>query len=70
MLAPAVGERLAARAAANLADFDALARRNRETIARLCDTVSEPEPLLVPHFDQDITDLAGLARVAGCLFAS
>src|SRR5947208_9380497 len=33
LLAPALGERLAARAAANLADFDVLARRDRDAIA-------------------------------------
>jgi len=69
-LAPALGERLAARAAANLADFDVLSRRDGETIARLCEAVSEPSPLLVPHLDEDIGDLAGLACVAGYLFAS
>jgi anion-transporting ArsA/GET3 family ATPase len=67
-LAPMLGERLAARAVANLADFDVLARRDRETIARLCEAVSEPRPLLVPHLDEDIGDLAGLARIAEHLF--
>ena len=64
LLAPALGERLAARAAANLADFDVLARRDRETIASLSRALSEPVPLLVPNLDEDIGDLAGLARVA------
>ena len=64
LLAPALGERLAARAAANLADFDVLARRDRETIASLSRALSEPFPLLVPNLDEDIGDLAGLARVA------
>ena len=68
LLVPALGRRLAARAAANLADFDVLSRRDRETIARLGDTVSEPDPLLVPYLDEDIADLAGLARVTGHLF--
>jgi anion-transporting ArsA/GET3 family ATPase len=68
LLAPGVGERLAAKAADNLADFDTLARRDRETIARLCEMVSEPDPLLVPYLDQDIADVAGLARLAGYLF--
>ena len=69
LLAPALGERLAARAAANLADFDVLARRDRETIASLSRALSEPLPLLVPNLDEDIGDLAGLARVAAYLFA-
>jgi anion-transporting ArsA/GET3 family ATPase len=68
-LAPALGERLAARAAANLADFDVLARRDRDTIARLCEALSEPSPLLVPHLDEDIGDLPGLARVTAHLFS-
>ena len=35
LLAGELGQRLAARVAANLADFDVLAQRDRETIARL-----------------------------------
>jgi anion-transporting ArsA/GET3 family ATPase len=64
LLAPALGDGLAARAAANLADFDVLVRRDRDTIARLSLKLDEPEPVLVPHLDGDIQDLAGLAFVA------
>jgi anion-transporting ArsA/GET3 family ATPase len=66
-LAADLGERLAARVAANLADFDVLVRRDRATIARLKDELAEPEPVLVPHLDEDVSDLAGLARLAGLL---
>ena len=64
LLAPALGERLATRAAANLADFDVLVQRDRDTIARLSRELDEAEPVLVPHLDGDIHDLGGLAFVA------
>jgi anion-transporting ArsA/GET3 family ATPase len=68
-LRPGLGERLARRVAANLADFDLLAKRDRETIAGLSRALSEPEPILVPHLDQEIQDLLGLARIAEELLA-
>ncbi len=68
-LASELGESLARRAAHNLADFDVLARRDRDTIARLRKELDEPNPMIVPHLDEDIQDLAGLARIAGYLFA-
>jgi len=64
MLAPDLGEALAGRVASNLADFDRLARRDRETIARLSKAFSAHEPTLVPHLDGEVQDLLGLARVA------
>ena len=63
------GERLAARVASNLADFDVLARRDAATVARLSDELVEPAPVLVPHLDEDIQDLAGLASIAAHLLA-
>jgi anion-transporting ArsA/GET3 family ATPase len=79
LLADRLGERLAARVAANLADFDLLARRDRETVERLSRAWSEAgageragapraRPILVPHLDEDVQDLLGLARVAEHLF--
>ncbi len=68
-LAPDLGESLARRAAHNLADFDVLARRDRETIAHLGQELEEQNPVIVPHLDEEIQDLAGLARIAGYLFA-
>jgi anion-transporting ArsA/GET3 family ATPase len=59
---------LARRAAHNLADFDVLVRRDRDTIARLRRELTEPDPVIVPHLDEDIQDLAGLARIADYLF--
>jgi len=69
LLEPQLGERLAARVAHNLADFDVLVQRDRETIVHLASELSEQNPILVPHFDHDIQDLAGLAVVAEHLFA-
>jgi anion-transporting ArsA/GET3 family ATPase len=68
LLAPSLGERLGARVASNLADFDVLVQRDRQTIAHLSRVLDEPDPLLVPHLDEDVQDLAGLARVAEHLF--
>jgi anion-transporting ArsA/GET3 family ATPase len=69
LLTPALGERLAARTAANLADFDVLARRDHATIERLSLELDEPAPVLVPYLDEDVHELAGLARIAAHLFA-
>jgi anion-transporting ArsA/GET3 family ATPase len=69
LLAPELGDRLAARVAHNLADFDVLVQRDRDTIASLALELEERDPILVPHFDEDIQDLAGLELVAEHLFA-
>jgi anion-transporting ArsA/GET3 family ATPase len=66
-LADELGERLAARVAANLADFDVLVRRDRQTIERLARELDEPHPVLVPYLDEDVSDITGLARLAGLL---
>jgi len=68
LLSDELGPRLAARVASNLADFDVLARRDAATVARLSDALDESAPVLVPHLDEDIQDLAGLARIAIHLF--
>jgi anion-transporting ArsA/GET3 family ATPase len=59
-----LGDGLARRVAANLADFDLLAKRDREMIAGLAGALDEREPILVPHLDQEIQDLLGLSRIA------
>jgi anion-transporting ArsA/GET3 family ATPase len=69
LLEPDLGERLASRVAHNLADFDVLVQRDRDTVARLSDKLGDGDPILVPHMDEDIRDLAGLARLAGYLFS-
>jgi anion-transporting ArsA/GET3 family ATPase len=68
LLTGALGERLAARVAANLADFDTLAARDRETIARLAAAWNADQPILVERLDQDVQDLLGLAHIAERLF--
>ncbi len=67
LLAPQLGEQLAARVASNLADFDALVQRDRETVARLASALQTRRPLLVPHLDEDVQDLLGLSRIAAHL---
>jgi anion-transporting ArsA/GET3 family ATPase len=69
LLTGELGEALARRTAHNLADFDVLVRRDRDTIARLKRELDEPNPVIVPHLDEEIQDLAGLARIADHLFS-
>jgi anion-transporting ArsA/GET3 family ATPase len=69
LLAGELGDSLARRVTHNLADFDVLMSRDRDTIARLRQELADPHPVLVPHLDEDIQDLAGLARIAEYLFA-
>jgi anion-transporting ArsA/GET3 family ATPase len=64
LLEPQLGERLASRVAANLADFDMLARRDRDTIAALAGAVDGREPVVVPRLDKDVQDLESLSRIA------
>jgi anion-transporting ArsA/GET3 family ATPase len=69
LLEPELGDGLARRVAGNLADFDVLACRDRDTIALLSRKLSEPNPVTVPQLDEDIQDLAGLHRIASYLLA-
>jgi anion-transporting ArsA/GET3 family ATPase len=69
LLSAQLGAALAGRVAGNLADFDVLARRDRESVATLSEALHEPDPLLVPHLDGDVQDLRGLAVIAEQLFA-
>jgi anion-transporting ArsA/GET3 family ATPase len=68
LLATSLGEPLAGRVASNLADFDVLARRDSETVALLSEALGERHPIVVPHLDEDVQDLLGLARIAEHLF--
>ena len=64
---------LAGRVAANFDDYHLLARRDRRNLARLTAELggSElPDPILVPHLDGDVHDIAGLERIRRFLFAS
>ncbi|HXC23388.1 MAG TPA: ArsA-related P-loop ATPase, partial [Solirubrobacteraceae bacterium] len=69
LLAGELGTSLAARVAGNLADFDVLARRDRQSVAKLSEQLGESDPLLVPHLDGDVQDLQGLRLIAERLFA-
>jgi anion-transporting ArsA/GET3 family ATPase len=69
LLAEDLGEPLAARVAANLADFDVLTRRDAASVAHLKRALAEPDPIVVPQLDHDIYDLAGLDLIAELLFA-
>jgi anion-transporting ArsA/GET3 family ATPase len=68
LLAPELGERLAERVVSNLADFDVLAGRDRETIAELSAALGGQRPVVVAQLDEDVQDLRGLTRVAQQLF--
>jgi anion-transporting ArsA/GET3 family ATPase len=57
-----VDERLAARTADNLAQFDVLARRDLATIADVNATL-QTRGTLVSHLNEDVRDLATLARI-------
>jgi anion-transporting ArsA/GET3 family ATPase len=69
LLAPELGDGLAARVAGNLSDFDVFVQRDRATVARLSDALHEPDPIIVPDLDEDVQDLLGLASIAEYLFA-
>ena len=69
LLLAELGAPLAGRVAANLADFDLLARRDRKSVAELSEQLGEGDPLLVPHLDGDVQDLRGLAVIAERLFS-
>ncbi len=69
LLVDELGERLAARVAGNLADFDVLVQRDRESVAELSRGLGDPNPIVVPQLDGDIQDLAGLDRIAKLLFS-
>jgi anion-transporting ArsA/GET3 family ATPase len=69
LLAPELGDALAARVAGNLADFDVLARRDSATIERLGRTLRERRAIVVPQLDEDVQDLLVLAKIAEYLFA-
>ena len=66
---PAAAE-LAAKVAENFENYRMLAERDRENMTMLTSRLDEECVLEVPYFDQDVHDVAGLARVNRYLFAS
>jgi anion-transporting ArsA/GET3 family ATPase len=68
-LASALGDDLATRVLANLADYRVLAARDAANIARLRAELDSEPVLLVPRFDDDVHDISGLLRMHQFLFA-
>jgi anion-transporting ArsA/GET3 family ATPase len=68
-LATLLGEPLAGRVAETVGDHQRLVRRDRRSIEQLCGELRQPAPIVVPEFEHDVHDVAGLVRVAGYLFA-
>ena len=69
-LAETLEHDLAERVIANLADYHALAERDAVNVARLRAALRSEPLLLVPQFDEDIHDVAGLLRMREFLFAA
>jgi anion-transporting ArsA/GET3 family ATPase len=63
-------EDLARRVAENFADYQALAERDARNIERLATELRTKGVIRVPHLDEDVHDLAGLAEINRYLFAS
>ena len=59
---------LATRSMQALGDLRALARRDAASLRRLSAELDDKHPILVPQFDRDISDMAGLAAVQRYLF--
>jgi len=68
-LSVALGAELAAKVAQNLADYSALAARDRANLRRLTAELAGDPLIVVPELDEDVHDLDGLRRVADHLFA-
>jgi anion-transporting ArsA/GET3 family ATPase len=61
---------LARRVEANFADYQALAARDAENIARLTREMKPRRVIRVPYLDEDVHDIRGLAEINRYLFAS
>jgi anion-transporting ArsA/GET3 family ATPase len=61
---------LATRVEDNFADYQALAHRDAENIARLTREMKARRVIRVPYLDEDVHDLAGLAEMNRYLFAT
>ncbi len=66
-----LGKRLGRKVASNLADYDAIATRDRENVDRLARDLDEgTPPILVPHLEDDVHDISGLLEMNEYLFAA
>jgi anion-transporting ArsA/GET3 family ATPase len=64
-----LGEALAQKVAAGVADLRLLAERDAASIERLKAALDEPEPIVVPRLEVDVQDVGGLAELCrhlGC----
>jgi anion-transporting ArsA/GET3 family ATPase len=61
---------LARRVEANFADYQALAARDAENIARLAREMKARRVIRVPYLDEDVHDLGGLLQINRYLFAT
>jgi anion-transporting ArsA/GET3 family ATPase len=61
---------LAQRVAANFSDYQALAERDARNIEHLASELRATGVIRVPHLDEDVHDLAGLAEINRYLFAT
>ncbi len=64
LLSGELDPQLAERLAGNLADYDVLARRDRDSIEQLSSELDGTALVVVPQLDEDVQDLLGLGRVA------
>jgi len=67
-LAKELGDPLARKVARNLDDYRRLAGRDRENLGHLRKELGRARMITVPHLDEDVHDLAGLARMNEYLF--
>jgi anion-transporting ArsA/GET3 family ATPase len=65
-----LGPKLAGKVGENFRDYQVLARRDRDNIERLTGKLDERRLVLLPHLDEDVHDVAGLARINRFLLAS
>jgi anion-transporting ArsA/GET3 family ATPase len=66
-----LGRPLGRKVANNLADYEAIATRDRENVERLARDLGDGvPPILVPHLEDDVHDLAGLLELNRYLFAA
>jgi anion-transporting ArsA/GET3 family ATPase len=61
---------LAARVAANFADYQALAERDARNIERLSRELNQKRVIRVPYLDEDVHDIEGLLQIDRYLFAT
>jgi anion-transporting ArsA/GET3 family ATPase len=66
-----LGRQLGRKVAGNLEDYEAMAARDRENVAQLARELDNgAPPILVPHLEDDVHDLRGLAQMDDYLFAA